>query len=135
MNTEMIKRGYIYKWREGKYDERNVLVVSANHRGNEKLISVLMFGSYSEGRDVVEIKNDILGDTRYLHCGMLTYVGRQDLSESPTAQISEKKMAQVEKQLCIQLGITNEETIAELKFYKRQCNELIEKIIGLNIDL
>ena len=135
VKTTMIQRGHIYKWREGCEDERFVLTVGADNRGNERLITVLMFGASGMGRDVVEIKNNLLKDTHYVHCGMVTYVNRQDLSELPLVKVSDKKMAQVNKQLCLQLDITNEETIIELDFYKRKCNELVEKLTGINIKL
>ena len=135
VKTTMIKRGHIYNWHEGLEDERFVLTVGADSRGNENLITVLMFGNSGRGRDVVEIRNNLLKDASYVHCGMVTYVSRQDMSELPLAQVSDKKMAQVNKQLCIQLGITNEETLIELDFYKRKCNELIKKFTGIEIEI
>lgn len=135
VKTTMVQRGHIYKWHEGMLDERFVLTVGADSRGNERMITVLMFGNSGAGRDVVEIRNNLLKDTCYVHCGMVTYVTRQDLSEHPLVKISDKKMAQVNKQLCIQLGITNDETMIELDFYKRKYNELIERLIGANIKL
>lgn len=131
------KRGYIYKWREGMPDERNVLVIGSNIRGNERLISVLMFGDSPAGKDVVRIENDLLGDNCYLHCGMVTYVNRLEMAENPFGKINSKKAAQIDRQLCIRFGITNEDVLAELRFYKRKFNELIEQVInnGLSIDL
>jgi hypothetical protein len=135
VKTTMVQRGHIYKWHEGFQDERFVLTVGADSRGNERMITVLMFGNSGVGRDVVEIRNNLLKDACYVHCGMVTYVNRQDLSEFPLVKISDKKIAQVNKQLCIQLGITNEETMIELDFYKRKYNELFEKLILSKINL
>ena len=132
---EMVERGCIYKWHEGKVDERFVLTVSANGRGAEKAITILMFGSSPVGRDVVKINNSILGDCCYVHCGMITYVNREDIAAKMLARLSDKKMAEVDRQLCIQLGITNEDVLAELRFYKRKCDELIEKITGISGDI
>lgn len=135
VRKEMVKRGYIYKWHEGLSDERFVLVVSADNRGNEKLINVLMFGNSWMGRDVIEINNKLLGETRYLHCGTVTYVNRNDMSEHSIAQVSEGKMLKVDKLLSVALGITKDDVLAELNFYKRKCDDLIEKITGTKIEL
>ena len=83
VKTTMVQRGHIYKWREGMPDERFVLTVGADSRGNEKAITVLMFNNSGAGRDVVGIRNNLLKDACYVHCGMVTYVNRQDLSEFP----------------------------------------------------
>lgn len=130
-----IKRGYIYKWHEGREDERFVLVVGSDKRASDRAISIVMFGSSDVGNDVVRVSNYQLGDTCYLHCGMVTYVNRLDMSDKPIAKVSDKTMAFVDRQLCIQLGITNEDVMAELRFYKRKCDELIEKYTGVSCDL
>lgn len=135
VKTTMVQRGHIYKWHEGMPDERFVLTVGADSRGNERAITVLMFNNSGAGRDVVCIRNNLLKDACYVHCRMVTYVNRQDLSEFPLVKISDKKIAQVNKQLCIQLGITNDETMIELDFYKKKYNELIEKLVGSSIKL
>lgn len=135
LKKEPVKKGCIYKWHEGMADERFVLAISADARGNERMISVIMFGTSGTGRDVVKVNNSALGDICYLHCGMITYVTRQDMADKPVAKLGDKKMLEVDRQLCIQLGITNEDTLAELRFYKRKCDELIEKYTGMACDL
>ena len=130
-----VKRGFIYKWHEGLQDERFVLVMSTNDRGNERFISILMLGNSGAGRDTVKVSNQSLGEDCYVHCGMLTYVNRADMTEKPLTQVSDSTMAKIDRQLCIQLGITNEDTLAELRFYQRKCNELLEKCTGVNFDL
>ncbi|MCD8083580.1 MAG: hypothetical protein LUE86_08795 [Clostridiales bacterium] len=129
---EPTKRGWVYKWREGAADERRVVVVSPDFRGNEKMISALMFGSAPLGRDVVEVHNKALGDDCYLHVGMMTYVKRTDLSDKPLFQLSERQLAHLNKQLCIQLGLCTEELMAELNFYQKKCNELIQQYGNVN---
>lgn len=129
------KRGGIYKWREGMTDEKNVLVVSSDSRGNERFVSVLMFGNSSVGKDVVEFNYESLGDYKYVHCGMLTYVLREEMADQPFVTAREKTMAIVDRHLCSQLGIVAEDTLAELRFYKRKCDELIEKYTGVRSDL
>ena len=132
---QSVKRGGIYKWREGMTDERFVLVVSADSRGTERFITVLMFSSSSNGRDVVEISYGPLGDSRYVHCGMLTYVTRDDMSDQALATVKANTMAYVDRQICTQLGIVPEDVMAELRFYKRKCDELIEKYTGARSDI
>ena len=135
VKTTMVQRGHIYKWHEGMPDERFVLTVGADSRGNERAITVLMFNNSGAGRDVVCIRNNLLKDACYVHCGMVTYVSREDMADKMIARVSEKTMSYIDRQLCIQLSITNESVLAELKFYKQKCNELIEKITGIDCDI
>lgn len=135
IKRELVKRGHVYKWHEGQEDERFVLAVIGSHRGAEKAISALMFGTSNVGRDVVMVGNNLLGNAKYLHCGMVTYINRQDMSDLPLFKVSDKTMALVDRQLCIQLGVTNEDTLAELRFYKQKCNELIKQYIGIDFEL
>lgn len=125
------KKGYIYEYDDGKSEEkRYVLVVSSDTRAKDRLVNTIMLGSSNLGHDVVPITYEALGETRYLHCGMITYTKREFLVKE-IGKISPEDLKKVESTICYELSL-REDVVAQMNFYKNAYEDLLAKVMNTN---
>lgn len=124
------KRGWLYRWHDDKaeYKDKYVVIVSAESRETDGIISMIVLGDSSAGNDVVPVKVPNLR-TMYAHCGTVTYLAREKLTEE-ICQISKKTMKDINKQMLWQYGLVEESKIVEYNHYKEEYNNLIEKLLN-----
>ena len=72
-------RGYVYEFLEpdGVCNDKYCLVVSSQKRAYDNIISILILQDSRAGLDVV--KCNFQGKTKYVHCGLVTYLKRERL--------------------------------------------------------
>ena len=125
------RKGYIYEYDDGKSaDKRYVLVVSSDTRATDRLVNTIMLGSSNLGHDVVPITYEELGETRYLHCGMITYTKREFLVKE-IGKISPEDLKKVESTICYELSL-REDVVAQMNFYKNAYEDLLAKVMNTN---
>lgn len=102
-NAPVAKRGYIYEFleKDGSY-KNDVLVVSSDGRGYDKIISIIMLGDNPSGYDVVKVNYD--GRTRFVHRELVTYCARARLGKC-ICKVSDKVMADIDTGLARGLGL------------------------------
>ena len=123
------KRGFVYRFTDdhAKWTDKYVLVVSSDSRRTDKLVSILVLGDSSAGEDVVPVKVPNVG-TMYAHCGMITYIGRQLLSEE-ICQVAKATMTQINHMMLKQYGLVDEATLVKYNHYQTQYENLLDKLI------
>lgn len=114
------KRGVIYNFIEKDGGIKNkVLVVSAEHRREDNIISILMLGTKYTGKDCIEI---LLGEEKwFVHCGLVTYTSRTRLGEE-VGKIDEETQRRITNNMAYQLGIN------ENMDYKKLYEDILQKI-------
>ena len=102
-------------------------MVSDDSRSSDTFLSILMLGDSSKGRDVVEVDTYATGK-RYVHCGMVTYVKRELLTEHVT-NVDEETMHRIDMTLARELGIENDYAV-QAHLYRKMYNELLDKLVN-----
>jgi mRNA-degrading endonuclease toxin of MazEF toxin-antitoxin module len=122
------KRGHIYEFDDGKStDKRYVVIISADFRSTDKMVSTLMLGDSHIGHDVVPIDVQSLGCTKYLHCGMVTYTKR-DILGNDIGELSAEKMKEVEDRICEELDLRQDVQMTA-NFYEKAYEDLLAKVL------
>jgi len=118
--TELAQRGHVYEFveKDGATVKNRVLVVSADSRAGDKLISILMLGDIGFGHDVVKIGK------QYVHCGCVTYCSRDRLGRL-IGKASKQAMADVDFMLAKELGLVS----ARLTVYKELYDDMLRKMM------
>lgn len=124
----MLRKGGIYRWRVGKPDERIIAIVSNDSRCKDKFINMLFLSHNCLGHDVVEVGLPQLGDSQWLHCGMLTYSLASEVGEQ-IGMLTPEQINEVNGHISNQLGIVNEDMEFQLKFYKSKYREILDKLV------
>lgn len=114
------KRGVIYNFIEKDGTSKNkVLVVSAEHRREDNIISILMLGTKYTGKDCIEINTQ--GENWFVHCGLVTYTSRTRLGEE-VGKIDEETQRRITNNMAYQLGINDELD------YKKLYEDILQRI-------
>lgn len=109
-------RGRIFQFLEKDgTSTKTCLVISADTRQTDKLISILMLGTKDSG-DAIPV-----GDGSFVHCGLVTYCDRKRLGD-PIAEVDEQSMAMIEDGIRLALGLKPEID------YETMYNNLLAKI-------
>lgn len=118
--TELAQRGHVYEFveKDGITVKNRVLVVSADSRAGDKLISILMLGDIGLGHDVVKIGK------RYVHCGCVTYCSRDRLGRM-IGKASKQAMEDIDFMLAKELGLVS----ARLTVYKELYDDMLRKMM------
>lgn len=134
------RRG-IYKFLEsdGEWKGKYCLVVGANDRKRDRIISILLLSSdgvTNYGRDCVDVPLST-HEARFVRCGMLTYCKRNMIGEK-VFQISRHTMACVMQQIKIELGLVDRSHTApevedEVPDYKKMYEGLLDYIADHSI--
>ena len=120
--TQSAKRGFIYEFREKDGAVKNtVLVISSNHRQEDNLISILMLGTKYTGKDCIEVK--LADETRYVHCGLVTYASRARLGDI-LEEVPVDVMERISNNIAYQLGINDGID------YKQLYDDLMSKVVS-----
>jgi hypothetical protein len=109
---------YEFVEKDGATVKNRVLVVSADSRAGDKLISILMLGDIGFGHDVVKIGK------QYVHCGCVTYCSRDRLGRL-IGKASKQAMADVDFMLAKELGLVS----ARLTVYKELYDDMLRKMM------
>ena len=118
--TELAQRGHVYEFveKDGITVKNRVLVVSADSRAGDKLISILMLGDISFGHDVVKVGK------QYVHCGCVTYCSRDRLGRM-IGKASKQAMEDIDFMLAKELGLVS----ARLTVYKELYDDMLRKMM------
>lgn len=117
-----VKRGYVYRYKETEEgDPRSVLVISADERGRDRYVSVLFVTDSFYGHDVIKLT--VNGVTKCVHCGMITYTKRENLT-SEVCEVPEHTMHRIDGIILHELGIKHDAE-AELAIYKDLYDQLV----------
>jgi hypothetical protein len=118
--TELAQRGHVYEFveKDGITVKNRVLVVSADSRAGDKLISILMLGDIGFGHDVVKIGK------QYVHCGCVTYCSRDRLGRM-IGKASKQAMEDIDFMLAKELGLVS----ARLTVYKELYDDMLRKMM------
>ena len=110
-------RGYIYEFLEsdGTCNDKYCLVVSSQKRAYDNIISVLMLGDSRAGLDVV--KCNFQGLTKYVHCGLVTYLKRERLGKR-VCPFPKKAMDTVDLLMANELGLDREKGLIYKSLYE-----------------
>lgn len=121
--SNVANRGCVYEFLEKDGQIKNyVLVISGQQRATDKLITILMLGDSPAGADVVKI--DFKGESKYIHCGMMTYCARVKLGHC-VMTLDDYLMNRIDKELAKQLGL-----VADDSHYKELYDNLLDKIVA-----
>ena len=118
--TELAQRGHVYEFveKDGITVKNRVLVVSADSRAGDKLVSILMLGDIGFGHDVVKIGK------QYVHCGCVTYCSRDRLGRM-IGKVSKSAMEDIDFMLAKELGLVS----ARLTVYKELYDDMLRKMM------
>lgn len=118
--TELAQRGHVYEFveKDGVTVKNRVLVVSADSRAGDKLISILMLGDIGFGHDVVRVGK------QYVHCGCVTYCSRDRLGRM-VGKVSKSAMEDIDFMLAKELGLVS----ARLTVYKELYDDMLRKMM------
>jgi len=117
--SDLAQRGHVYEFIEKDGTVKNrVLVVSADTRAGDRLVSILMLGDIGFGHDVVKIGK------QYVHCGCVTYCGRDRLGRM-IGKASKQAMEDVDFMLAKELGLVS----ARLTVYKELYDDMLRKMM------
>ena len=118
--TELAQRGHVYEFveKDGVTIKNRVLVVSADSRAGDKLVSILMLGDIGFGHDVVKIGK------QYVHCGCVTYCSRDRLGRM-IGKASKQAMEDIDFMLAKELGLVS----ARLTVYKELYDDMLRKMM------
>lgn len=136
MNTDVYtlfaKRGYLYLFhdRNAQWTDKYVVVVSSDNRASDKMVSIIVLGDNRAGVDVVPVNIPNVG-TKYAHCGMITYIQRQKLTEE-ICELPEATMDKIDEQLLVQLGLQDKHLVAECNFYEKAYKDLLKQMMRDN---
>lgn len=110
-------RGYIYEFLEsdGTCNDKYCLVVSSQKRAYDNIISILMLGDSRAGLDVV--KCNFQGLTKYVHCGLVTYLKRERLGKR-VGPFPKKSMDTVDLLMANELGLDREKGLIYKSLYE-----------------
>lgn len=110
-------RGYIYEFLEsdGTCNDKYCLVVSSQKRAYDNIISILMLGDSRAGLDVV--KCNFQGLTKYVHCGLVTYLKRERLGKR-VCPFPKKSMDTVDLLMANELGLDREKELIYKSLYE-----------------
>ena len=110
-------RGYIYEFLEsdGTCNDKYCLVVSSQKRAYDNIISILMLGDSRAGLDVV--KCNFQGLTKYVHCGLVTYLKRERLGKR-VCPFPKKAMDTVDLLMANELGLDREKGLIYKSLYE-----------------
>lgn len=124
------ERGVIYKFieAEGKNQPKGhyCLVVSSMARATDKIITILTLGNSPAGIDVIPVTLPD-GTQMYLHCGMVTYTGRDRLGDIVMA-LSDEEMDKVNTCLMNSLGLSD--TADYKTLYENLMDRVCDKLEG-----
>lgn len=118
--TELAQRGHVYEFveKDGVTVKNRVLVVSADSRAGDKLISILMLGDIGFGHDAVRVGK------QYVHCGCVTYCSRDRLGRM-VGKVSKSAMEDIDFMLAKELGLVS----ARLTVYKELYDDMLRKMM------
>ena len=110
-------RGYIYEFLEadGVCNDKYCLVVSSQKRAYDNIISILMLSDSRAGLDVV--KCNFQGKTKYVHCGLVTYLKRERLG-TRVCPFPKKAMDTVDLLIANELGLDKEKGLIYKSLYE-----------------
>lgn len=121
-----VKRGHIYKYKEDLEGyNRYALVISADARGRDRYVSILFLSDAYLGHDVIKVDIPHVG-LRYVHCGMITYTQRENLT-TDVAVVPAHTMNRIDGIILHELGIKHDAE-AELAIYKDLYDELVDAV-------
>lgn len=117
--SDLAQRGHVYEFIEKDGTVKNrALVVSADTRAGDRLVSILMLGDVNLGYDVVKIGK------QYVHCGCVTYCSRDRLGKL-IGKASKQAMEDVDFMLAKELGLVS----ARLTVYKELYDGMLRKMM------
>lgn len=118
--TELAQRGHVYEFveKDGVTVKNRVLVVSADSRAGDRLVSILMLGDIGFGHDVVKVGK------QYVHCGCVTYCSRDRLGRM-IGKASKQAMEDIDFMLAKELGLVS----ARLTVYKELYDDMLRKMM------
>ena len=127
----IIKRGYVYEF-ETKSDFSGkcyALAVSADSRGADNLVSVILLSS-TYAPDYVQVANSQFPEgVLYCNCGKVTFTERARLTRE-VFKISAKKMERIDRLIGNALGLNPAALEVENRVYKELYLELLDRVLG-----
>lgn len=120
-----VKRGHVYRYKESEDGApRSALVISANERGRDRYVSILFITDSFLGHDVIKLS--VNGVPKCVHCGMITYTQRENLT-SEVCKVPEHTMHRIDGIILHELGIKHDAE-AELAIYKDLYDQLVDAV-------